>query len=157
MNAEIKTNLGTMKFELLDKNAPITVANFVDLATGKKTGKKFYDGLKFHRVIPEFMIQGGCPLGTGTGGPGYKFEDEIDKNLKFDKGGILAMANAGPNTNGSQFFITEVATPWLNGNHTIFGFITEGLDIVKKIAHVEVDFSDSPVEPVIIESITIGE
>ncbi|MDR3244092.1 MAG: peptidylprolyl isomerase [Elusimicrobiota bacterium] len=167
MIAEIKTNLGSMKFELLTQNAPETVANFKELAlgqkewtdskTGDKVKKRFYDGLKFHRVIPDFMIQGGCPLGTGTGGPGYKFKDEIDPNLKFDKGGILAMANAGPNTNGSQFFITQVTTPWLSGNHTIFGYMIEGEAVLNKIISVETDFSDSPVEPVIIETIEIGE
>lgn len=165
MIAVIETSMGTIKIKLLSENAPLTVANFVELSegtkeftdpkTGKKTKKKFYDGLIFHRVIPEFMIQGGDPLGTGTGGPGYRFQDEIDPSLKFDKPGILAMANSGPNTNGSQFFITEVSTPWLNGNHTIFGQVTEGLDVVKKIARTEVDFSDKPVEPVIIKSITI--
>lgn len=165
MNAIIETSMGTIKIKLLPENAPLTVANFVELAegtkeftdpqTGKKTKKKYYDGLIFHRVIPEFMIQGGDPTGTGRGGPGYKFQDEIDPSLKFDKPGILAMANAGPNTNGSQFFITETSTPWLNGNHTIFGYVTEGLDIIKKIARTEVDFSDKPVEPVVIKSLTI--
>ncbi len=165
MNAIIETSMGTIKIKLLPENAPLTVENFVELAegtkefidpqTGKKTKKKYYDGLIFHRVIPEFMIQGGDPTGTGRGGPGYKFQDEIDPSLKFDKPGILAMANAGPNTNGSQFFITEVATPWLNGNHTIFGHVTEGLDIIKKIARTEVDFSDKPIEPVVIKSVKI--
>ncbi|MDR2708644.1 MAG: peptidylprolyl isomerase [Elusimicrobiota bacterium] len=167
MNAVFDTNLGKFKVELFDKQAPKTVKNFVDLATGQKeftdplSGKKvkrnFYDGLNFHRVIADFMIQGGCPLGNGRGGPGYKFEDEIDENLKFDAGGILAMANAGPNTNGSQFFITECPTPWLNGNHTIFGRVIEGMDIVKKIAHVKTDFSDKPEQPVTIKSITIQD
>ena len=143
MNAVIETSLGTIRIELFPDKAPKTVANFAGLAegtkeftdikTGKKIKKKFYDGLIFHRVIPEFMIQGGCPAGEGTGGPGYKFEDEIDPELKFDKSGRLAMANSGPGTNGSQFFITEVSTPWLNGNHTIFGQVTDGMDVVKKI------------------------
>jgi len=165
MNAVIETSQGTIKIELFADKAPKTVANFAGLAegtkeftdpkTGKKVKRKFYDGLIFHRVIPEFMIQGGCPLGTGTGGPGYKFEDETGNGLKFDKPGRLAMANSGPNTNGSQFFITEVSTPWLNGNHTIFGQVTEGMDVVKKIARVEVDFSDKPIEPVVIKKITI--
>lgn len=165
MNAVIETSQGNITIELFPDKAPKTVENFVGLAegtkeftdmkTGQKAKKKFYDGLAFHRVIPEFMIQGGCPIGTGTGGPGYKFEDEIDPSLKFDKPGRLAMANAGPGTNGSQFFITEVSTPWLNGNHTIFGQVTSGMDIVKKIARTEVDFSDKPVDPVIIKSITI--
>ncbi|MDR1952600.1 MAG: peptidylprolyl isomerase [Elusimicrobiota bacterium] len=165
MKAIIKTNLGTIEIKLLPENAPETVANFVGLATGQKeftdpktnqkTKRKFYDGLIFHRVIPDFMIQGGDPLGTGTGGPGYKFKDEIDPLLTFDKPGMLAMANAGPNTNGSQFFITEVPTPWLNGNHTIFGIVENGLDIVKKIARVETGFSDDPIETVKIESVDI--
>jgi peptidyl-prolyl cis-trans isomerase A (cyclophilin A) len=165
MNAVIETSLGTITIELFPDKAPKTVENFINLAegtkeftdlkTGKKTKRKFYDGLAFHRVIPDFMVQGGCPLGTGTGGPGYKFEDEIDPSLKFDKPGKLAMANAGPNTNGSQFFITEVATPWLNGNHTIFGQVISGMDIVKKITRTETDFSDKPIEPVVIKSVTI--
>jgi peptidyl-prolyl cis-trans isomerase A (cyclophilin A) len=165
MNAVIETSLGIIKIKLLPDNAPLTVTNFVELAegtkeftdpkTGKNVKKKFYDGLIFHRAIPEFMIQGGDPLGTGTGGPGYKFKDEIDPSLKFDKPGVLAMANTGPNTNGSQFFITEVSTPWLNGNHTIFGQVTEGLEIIKNIARVEVDFSDKPVNPIVIKSVTI--
>ncbi|MDR1418541.1 MAG: peptidylprolyl isomerase [Endomicrobium sp.] len=167
MNAIIETSLGTIKIKLLPENAPLTVANFVELVcgtkefkdpkTGKNIKKKFYDGLIFHRVISQFMIQGGCPLGSGTGGPGYKFKDEIDPNLKFDKPGVLAMANSGHNTNGSQFFITETSTPWLNGNHTIFGQVVEGLDIVKNIARVEVDFSDKPIDPVIIKSINIDK
>ena len=167
MKAIIETSMGTIEIELFPDKAPKTVENFVGLAegtkewtspkTGKKVKKPFYDNLTFHRVIPEFMIQGGCPLGTGTGGPGYKFDDEIDPSLKFDKPGLLAMANAGPNTNGSQFFITEVKTPWLNGHHTIFGEVvsSKDLDIVKKIARVDCDFSDSPLEPVVIKKITI--
>jgi cyclophilin family peptidyl-prolyl cis-trans isomerase len=152
MNAIIVTTQGKIGIELFDKQAPKTVKNFTDLAE-----KKFYDGLTFHRVIPDFMIQGGCPLGTGTGGPGYKFDDEINPLLKFDRAGILAMANSGPNTNGSQFFITEAPTPWLNNNHTIFGIVTEGLDIVKKIARVETGFQDCPKIPVTIVSITINK
>lgn len=167
MKAIIETSMGTIEVELFADKAPITVENFVglatgtkeftDLKTGKKTKKKFYDGLTFHRVIPEFMIQGGCPLGTGTGGPGYTFEDETNNGLKFNKPGLLAMANAGPNTNGSQFFITEVTTPWLNGHHTIFGQVVsmEDLEVVKKIARVETGFSNDPIEPVIINKITI--
>jgi peptidyl-prolyl cis-trans isomerase A (cyclophilin A) len=167
MKAIIETSMGTIEVELFTDKAPITVENFVglatgtkeftDLKTGKKTKKKFYDGLTFHRVIPEFMIQGGCPLGTGTGGPGYTFEDETNNGLKFNKPGLLAMANAGPNTNGSQFFITEVTTPWLNGHHTIFGQVVsmEDLEVVKKIARVETGFSNDPIEPVIINKITI--
>lgn len=167
MKAIIETSMGTIEVELFADKAPVTVENFVglatgtkeftDLKTGKKTKRKFYDGLTFHRVIPEFMIQGGCPLGTGTGGPGYTFEDETNNGLKFNKPGLLAMANAGPNTNGSQFFITEVTTPWLNGHHTIFGQVvsTDDLEVVKKIARVETGFSNDPIEPVIINKITI--
>ncbi|MFT5515475.1 MAG: peptidyl-prolyl cis-trans isomerase A (cyclophilin A) [Rhodothermales bacterium] len=138
------TSMGTMTARLLEKEAPLTVANFVGLATGSadwrdpKGGdtvqRPFYDGLVFHRVIPEFMIQFGCPLGTGTGGPGYRFADEFAPGLKHDRPGLLSMANAGPGTNGSQFFITEIATPWLDGKHAIFGEITEGVDLIVQIA-----------------------
>ncbi len=123
MKAIIKTNKGDISLKLFADQAPVTVANFVNLA---KRG--FYNGLKFHRVISDFMIQGGCPFGTGTGGPGYKFQDEFVKGLKHDKPGVLSMANAGPNTNGSQFFITHVATPWLNGKHTVFGEVASAKD-----------------------------
>lgn len=126
--ATIKTNKGTIKLDLYDDKAPKTVENFETLAK-----KGFYDGLKFHRVIPDFMIQTGCPNGTGTGGPGYKFKDEFHKDLKHDGPGVLSMANAGPNTNGSQFFITHVATPWLDGKHSVFGRVTEGQDVVDSI------------------------
>ncbi len=167
MKALIETSMGNIEIELFEDKSPVTVANFVglaegtkeftDLKTGKKTKKRFYDGLTFHRVIPDFMIQGGCPLGTGTGGPGYKFEDETKNGLKFNKPGLLAMANSGPNTNGSQFFITEVSTPWLDGNHTIFGQVAgiKDLEIVKEIARTECDMRDNPVEPVVINKITI--
>jgi len=137
------TSKGTITCSLFEKEAPKTVANFVGLAdgtkewtdpkTGKKVKKRFYDGLIFHRVIPNFMIQGGDPEGTGRGGPGYKFEDEFNPSLKFDKPGKLAMANSGPHTNGSQFFITHVPTPWLDNKHTIFGQVIEGQDIVDNI------------------------
>jgi peptidyl-prolyl cis-trans isomerase A (cyclophilin A) len=142
--AVFETSRGKIVVKLFEKEAPKTVANFVGLATGKqdwidpRTGQKskakLYDGTSFHRVIPQFMIQGGDPLGTGTGGPGYKFEDEFQSSKKFDKPGLLAMANAGPNTNGSQFFITEVPTPHLNGRHTIFGEVVKGGDLVPQIA-----------------------
>jgi peptidyl-prolyl cis-trans isomerase A (cyclophilin A) len=142
--AVFQTSRGNLVIKLFEKDAPKTIANFVGLATGKqkwtdpRTGKestaKLYDGTAFHRVIPQFMIQGGDPLGTGTGGPGYKFEDEFQSNRKFDKPGLLAMANAGPNTNGSQFFITEVPTPHLNGRHTIFGEVVKGQELVPQIA-----------------------
>ena len=123
MEAHIKTNKGTIKLTLFYKQAPITVSNFINLS---KRG--YYDNLSFHRVIDEFMIQGGCPLGTGTGGPGYNFQDEFHEELKHDKPGILSMANAGPGTNGSQFFITHIETPWLDNNHTVFGEILSDED-----------------------------
>lgn len=131
--ATIETNKGTIKVELFGDKVPKTVENFETLA-----GKGFYNGLKFHRVIPDFMIQTGCPQGTGTGGPGYKFADEFHKDLKHTGPGILSMANAGPNTNGSQFFITHVATPWLDGKHSVFGKVLEGQDVVNKIAQGDV-------------------
>jgi peptidyl-prolyl cis-trans isomerase B (cyclophilin B) len=125
--AVFDTDRGPIKLELYPDKAPLTVANFVNLA---KRG--FYDGLSFHRVIPDFMIQGGCPEGSGRGGPGYKFEDETRNGVKHERG-VLSMANAGPNTNGSQFFITHVPTPWLDGKHTVFGKVVEGLDVVDKV------------------------
>ncbi|GGK01040.1 peptidylprolyl isomerase [Luteimonas terricola] len=127
LNAVFDTGRGQIKVELYPDQAPLTVANFVNLA---KRG--FYDGLNFHRVIPDFMVQGGCPKGTGTGGPGYKFEDEANNGVKHDRG-VLSMANAGPNTNGSQFFITHIKTDWLDGKHTVFGKVTEGLDVVDAV------------------------
>jgi peptidyl-prolyl cis-trans isomerase B (cyclophilin B) len=130
--ATFQTDRGQVRAELFPEKAPLTVANFVNLA---KRG--FYDGLKFHRVIPDFMIQGGCPQGTGTGGPGYKFEDEANNGVRHERG-VLSMANAGPNTNGSQFFITHVATPWLDGKHTVFGKVVEGMDVVDKVAQGDV-------------------
>lgn len=145
--ALINTKKGTITCELFYEKAPLTVCNFIGLAEGKLKatgGKHFYDGLKFHRVIKDFMIQGGDPKGNGTGGPGYKFVDEIDSSLVFDKPGVLAMANAGANTNGSQFFITHKDTPWLNGKHTIFGQVLEGQDVVMSITQGD-----------IIQSITI--
>jgi peptidyl-prolyl cis-trans isomerase B (cyclophilin B) len=131
--ATIQTNKGTIKLDLYDEKVPKTVENFETLAK-----KGFYDGLKFHRVIPDFMVQTGCPQGTGTGGPGYKFKDEFHKDLKHDGPGVLSMANAGPNTNGSQFFITHVATPWLDGKHSVFGRVTEGQDVVNAIKQGDV-------------------
>jgi peptidyl-prolyl cis-trans isomerase B (cyclophilin B) len=125
--ATFDTDRGPIKVELYPDKAPLTVASFVNLA---KRG--FYDGLNFHRVIPDFMIQGGCPEGSGRGGPGYKFEDEANNGVGHERG-VLSMANAGPNTNGSQFFITHVATPWLNGKHTVFGKVVEGLEVVDSI------------------------
>ena len=128
IEAHMKTTKGTLVLDLFPEDAPITVANFVNLAN-----RKYYDGTVFHRVIADFMVQGGDPTGTGRGGPGYKFEDEFQSGRKFDKKGILAMANAGPGTNGSQFFITHVPTPHLNNNHTIFGEVKEGQDVVDSI------------------------
>lgn len=127
--ASVETSKGTIEIELYDDKAPLTVANFVNLAQ-----RGFYDGLTFHRVIANFMIQGGDPEGSGRGGPGYKFEDEINSSLKHSGPGILSMANAGPGSNGSQFFITHIATPWLDGKHTVFGKVTSGQDVVNKIA-----------------------
>lgn len=126
--ATFETDKGTIRIELFEDKTPKTVANFEKLV-----GKSFYNGLKFHRVIPDFMVQGGCPSGTGTGGPGYKFADEFHPDLKHDTPGILSMANAGPNTNGSQFFITHVPTPWLDGKHSVFGKVIEGQDVVDAI------------------------
>lgn len=126
--ATIVTNRGTIRLELYSDKVPNTVANFEKL-----TGDGFYDGLKFHRVIADFMIQTGCPQGTGTGGPGYQFEDEFHDDLRHDGPGVLSMANAGPNTNGSQFFITHVATPWLDGKHSVFGRVLEGQDVVDAV------------------------
>ncbi len=126
--ATIETNRGTIRLELYSDKVPNTVANFEKL-----TGDGFYDGLKFHRIIADFMIQTGCPQGTGTGGPGYQFEDEFHDDLRHDGPGMLSMANAGPNTNGSQFFITHVATPWLDGKHSVFGRVLEGQDVVDAV------------------------
>jgi FKBP-type peptidyl-prolyl cis-trans isomerase len=138
--AVIHTQKGTLTLQLHYEKTPATVGNFVGLAEGslanevKQTGTPYYDGLNFHRVIPDFMVQGGCPQGSGVGGPGYQFDDEIDPSLRHDKAGILSMANAGPGTNGSQFFITHVPTPWLDGKHTVFGCVVEGQEIVDSIA-----------------------
>ncbi len=164
--AVFHTSMGDITVKLFEKDAPKTIANFVGLATGKKTwtdprngqkitGKALYDGTIFHRVIPEFMIQGGDPLGTGTGDPGYRFEDEFQSGKKFDKPGYLAMANAGPNTNGSQFFITEVATPWLSGKHTIFGEVVKGFELVPKMGRVPAGPMNRPMQPVTLTHIDI--
>ncbi|GAB3206374.1 peptidylprolyl isomerase [Marinactinospora endophytica] len=161
--ATLATSKGDIEVVLFPDQAPQTVANFVQLAEGDKvanprTGKdEFYDGTIFHRVIPDFMIQGGDPEGTGTGGPGYAFEDEIVADLTFDAPGKLAMANSGPDTNGSQFFITSAATPWLDGAHTIFGEVAddESNEVVAAISAVETDPADRPVEDVVLESVTI--
>jgi cyclophilin family peptidyl-prolyl cis-trans isomerase len=150
-SATLHTSHGAIELELFDEDAPKTVENFVKLA---RDG--FYDGIVFHRVIPDFMIQGGDPTGTGRGGPGYQFEDEFNDNKVVR--GALAMANAGPNTNGSQFFIvTAEATPWLDGKHTVFGRVTSGLEAVDAIAAVETDANDKPVEDVRIERVALSD
>ncbi len=164
--AVFNTSQGQIVARLFEADAPKTVANFIDLAEGKrewvhpthgkKSTEKLYDGTIFHRVIPNFMIQGGDPAGNGMGGPGYKFEDETKGSPhKFDKPGKLAMANAGPNTNGSQFFITVAPTQWLTGNHTIFGEVVEGMDVVEKIVKVPRSSQDRPKSPVVLESVLI--
>ena len=153
-----ETSLGTFEGELFAKKCPETVWNFVNLAEGRQKTKragKFYDGLIFHRVIDGFMIQGGCPLGTGTGGPGYRFADEFDPSLRHDSEGIFSMANAGPGTNGSQFFITLGPTPHLDNRHSVFGKVTKGMDIVKKIGSTKTGAGDRPVKDVVMEKVTI--
>lgn len=149
--AVIETNLGTIELELFEDKTPVTTQNFIDLAQ-----KGFYDGVIFHRVIDGFMIQGGDPTGTGMGGPDYTIEDEFLPELTFADEGVLAMANTGrPHTGGSQFFITLAATPWLNGHHTIFGKVVKGMDVVHKIGKVATDFSDRPLEDVVMKHVTI--
>src|SRR5512133_2915289 len=153
--ASFDTTEGKFKVRLFDDKAPKTVENFVSLAEGTKTGTPFYDGTVFHRVIPDFMIQGGDPEGTGRGGPGYRFNDEFHAELRHSKPGLLSMANAGPNTNGSQFFVTVAATPWLDNKHSIFGEVTEGYDVVKKISLVPRSSQDRPLKEVKVNSVTI--
>jgi len=165
LTATLKTNRGDIALNLLPNHAPTTVENFVGLAEGTKdyrddagrSGERYYDGLVFHRVIDGFMIQGGCPLGTGTGGPGYTFKDEFHPELQFDRPYLLAMANAGPGTNGSQFFITVGPTPHLTRRHTIFGEVAdqESRDVVDAIAKTATGPGDRPTEPVVIESVEI--
>jgi len=165
LTATLTTTQGTVTVRLFPDHAPKTVRNFVELAeggrewidpqTGSRTKGKLYDGTIFHRVITSFMIQGGDPLGNGTGGPGYKFADEIHPDLRFDKPYLLAMANAGPGTNGSQFFITTVPTPWLNGKHTIFGEVISGADVVENICRVQTRPGDRPATDVVLQSVTI--
>lgn len=149
--ATMVTTKGTMKIELFEDKVPKTAKNFVDLVN-----KGFYDGLIFHRVIKDFMIQGGCPKGTGTGDPGYKFADEFHPTLRHTGAGFLSMANSGPNTNGSQFFITTVATPWLDNKHAIFGKVIEGLDVLKAIEGTPTGPGDRPKDEVKITKVTIG-
>jgi peptidyl-prolyl cis-trans isomerase A (cyclophilin A) len=165
LTATLRTSRGDVVVRLFPDQAPKTVRNFVELAEGARewtnpatraqSHDKLYDGTIFHRVIPEFMIQGGDPLGTGTGGPGYKFADEIHPDLVFDRPFLLAMANAGPGTNGSQFFITTIPTPWLNRKHTIFGEVVEGAEIVEQISKVQTGRADRPVVDVVLESVEI--
>jgi peptidyl-prolyl cis-trans isomerase A (cyclophilin A) len=165
--AVLHTSLGDVTVKLFSAEAPVTVVNFVGLATGEKewvdpkTGEKskkpLYSGTLFHRVIPNFMVQGGDPTGTGRGTPGYRFEDEFKSGRKFDKPGILAMANAGPGTNGSQFFITVAATPWLNNRHTIFGEVVSGYDVVEKIVKVPRNPEDRPLQDVVLKSVEVTD
>lgn len=166
--AKFVTSEGTFTVKLMPEHAPTTVANFVDLATGKREWKDprdgqrksepLYNGTIFHRVIPDFMIQGGDPQGTGMGGPGYRFEDECPPGgPSFDRPGLLAMANSGPNTNGSQIFVTVKPTPWLTGKHTIFGEVTEGMDIVDAIATAPTGAQDKPATDIVLERVEIEE
>jgi peptidyl-prolyl cis-trans isomerase A (cyclophilin A) len=166
LHAQFTTSEGNFKIRLFEQEVPNTVANFVGLAEGtkewtdpntrQKVKRPYYDGLIFHRVIDGFMIQGGDPLGTGTGGPGYNFGDEFNPKLRHSKAGILSMANAGPNTNGSQFFITLAPTPWLDNKHSIFGEVVEGMDVVSKIGKAPTSKpADRPLKPITIQSIKI--
>jgi peptidyl-prolyl cis-trans isomerase A (cyclophilin A) len=158
LTAVFETNLGTFEIELFAKQCPETVWNFVNLAEGRQETSRagnFFDGLIFHRIISDFMIQGCCPEGSGRGGPGYRFGDEFDSSLGHSSEGILSMANAGPGTNGSQFFITLDATPHLDGRHSVFGKVVKGLDVVKKIGVVKTDRMDRPAEDVVMQKVTI--
>ena len=156
--AVFETNMGTFEAELYAKECPETVWNFINLAEGRQEtdkGGNFYDGLIFHRVIKGFMIQGGCPQGSGTGGPGYKFGDEFDSSLRHVSEGVLSMANAGPGTNGSQFFVTLAPTPHLDNRHSVFGKVVNGMDVVKSIGSCQTGPGDRPVEEVVMEKVTI--
>jgi len=165
LRARLTTSMGVIEVELFEHEAPNTVANFVGLALGtkeyidpitrQKGGGPYYNGTTFHRVIPEFMIQGGDPTGTGTGSPGYRFNDEFNKKLRHDRPGILSMANSGANTNGGQFFITEVPTPHLNDRHSVFGRVLEGNDVVYNIARVPTGQRNKPVDPVVLQTVEI--
>jgi len=158
LHAKFTTSMGEFKIELYAKECPETVWNFVNLAEGRQETKKegnYYDGLNFHRVIEGFMIQGGCPDGNGMGGPGYKFGDEFVESLRHDVEGVLSMANAGPGTNGSQFFITLGPTPHLDGRHTVFGKVVEGMDVVKEIGSTRTGMMDKPLYDVVMEKVEI--
>ena len=164
--ATLQTNHGDITVELFEERAPNTVGNFIGLATGSKewtdpdsgdtvTNEPLYDDVLFHRIIEDFMIQGGDPTGTGRGGPGYEFDDEFHDELTHDSAGVLSMANSGPNTNGSQFFITLDATPHLDGKHSVFGEVTDGMDVVEEIGSVPTDRNDKPREDVVLESVDV--
>jgi peptidyl-prolyl cis-trans isomerase A (cyclophilin A) len=166
LNAHFTTTEGNFTVRLFEQDVPNTVANFVGLAegtkeftdpkSGQKVKRPYFDGLVFHRVIDGFMIQGGDPLGTGTGGPGYKFGDEFSPKLRHSKAGILSMANSGPNTNGSQFFITLAATPWLDNKHSVFGEVTEGMDVIEKIGKTPTSKpGDRPLKPITVQTVKI--
>lgn len=165
LRATFETSMGDITVRLLEREAPRTVANFVALATGQvewtdpasgqKTRRPLYSGTQFHRVIPDFMIQGGCPLGRGTGGPGWRFGDEIAPGLRHDRPGVLSMANAGPSTNGSQFFLCEVPTPWLDGKHAVFGYVIAGQELISKIARVPSGPGNRPVTPVTLNQVAV--
>ncbi len=147
----IETNRGAFRLELFEDRAPKTTANFVKLVQDG-----FYDGVHFHRVISDFMIQGGCPEGTGRGGPGYTIADEFHPELEHDGEGVISMANAGPDTGGSQFFVTLAATPWLNGRHAVFGRVVDGMEVVREIGGVKTDRNDRPTSDVVMERVTVG-
>jgi len=163
--ARFSTSMGDFVIRLFEKEVPNTVANFVGLAEGtkefidpktrQKTTRPFYDGLIFHRVIDEFMVQGGCPLGAGTGGPGYRFADEFHPSLKHSEPGMLSMANSGPNTNGSQFFITVAETSWLDNRHSIFGKVVEGYDVVEKISKAPTNAQDRPLKDIVLQKVSV--
>ena len=166
--ATFTTSMGTFKARLMPEHAPVTVTNFIGLATGsrewvdprdgRQKGEPLYDGTVFHRVIPDFMIQGGDPQGTGRGGPGYEFEDEVPPGAPaLDRPGLLAMANAGPNTNGSQFFVTVAPTPWLTGKHTVFGEVIQGMEVVERISTVPTGGQDRPFTDVVLEKVEIEQ
>jgi len=165
VSAKFVTTEGTFTIGLFEEEAPVTVANFVGLAegskswtdprTGTESNQPYYDGIVFHRVIKGFMIQGGDPLGRGTGGPGYTFKDEFSPKLRHDKPGVLSMANSGPNTNGGQFFITLAPTPWLDNKHSVFGEVIEGMDVVEKIGATKTRSGDRPATDIVITSVTI--